>query len=145
MDDYNFMDYLEDGCPSCGAKAGDDCYESCQGVPVPTNMYTFIDEQLAYATHKIGRRIMNSFEQKIFTEKSEDVLSNWGDFTNLASALVNSGVLMDTEDMLEYIKKPNKYVRHYLIWAELGKPVNEDRETWTMFMEAIRNTNGEQT
>jgi hypothetical protein len=52
---------------------------------------------------------------------------------------------MDTEDMLEYIKKPNKYVRHYLIWAELGKPVNEDRETWTMFMEAIRNTNGEQT
>ena len=139
------MDYIDEGCPICGANAEMDCYDTCQGVPVPPNMYSFIDEQMAYATHKIGRRIMNTFEKKIFTEKLEDVLRNWGDFTNLATALVKSGVLTDTEDMLNYIKKPNKFMRHYLVWSELGKPVNEDRETWSMFMEAIRNTNGEQT
>jgi len=145
MDDYNFMDYMDEDCPSCGALAGEDCYDTCQGMPVPPQMFQFVDEQMAYVTHKVGQKIMKRFNQKIFTDKLKDVLTQWGDFTNLATALKNANVLNTADDMLDFIQRPNGFTREYLLWSELGKPVNEDRETWSMFMEALRNKNGQQT
>jgi len=143
MDDYNFMDYMDEDCPSCGALSGEDCYDTCQGVPVPPQMYQFVDEQMAYATHKIGRKIMKTFEKKIFTDKLKDVMDKWGDFTNLAVALKNAKVLNTAEDVIQFIAEPNKFTRYFVLWTELGKPIDEDRETWTMFMKAIEN--GKQT
>jgi len=143
MDDYNFMDYMHEDCPSCGALSGEDCYDTCQGVPVPPQMYQFVDEQMAYATHKISRKIMKTFEKKIFTDKLKDVMDKWGDFTNLAVALKNAKVLNTAEDVIQFIAEPNKFTRYFVLWTELGKPIDEDRETWTMFMKAIEN--GKQT
>ena len=59
--------------------------------------------------------------------------------------MVNSKTLETADSVLDFFTSPNKYRRHYVLWNELGRPVDDTRETWTMFMEAIRNTNGQQT
>jgi len=105
----------------------------------------FVEEQMAYVTHKVSQRMMKQFKMKIFTEKLEDIMTDLKDYKGFATAMVNSKTLETADSVLDFFTSPNKYRRHYVIWNELGRPVDDSRETWTMFMEAIRNTNGEQT
>ena len=145
MDKFNFEDYMDMGCPSCGAEANEDCYEDCVGIPVPPQMWGFVEEQMAFVTHKVSQRMMKQFKMKIFTEKLEDIMTDLKDYKGFATAMVNSKTLTTADSVLDFFTSPNKYRRHYVLWNELGRPIDDSRETWTMFMEAVRNTNGEQT
>jgi len=145
MDEFNIEDFLEEECPSCGALAGEDCYDSCMGMPVPPQMYSFVEEQMAFITHKVANNVMRNFKRKIYTEKLADVMKDWGDFSNFALALYNAKELYTADQVIKFFRQPNLYTRQYVLWNELGKPVNEDRETWDMFMKALRNKNGQQT
>lgn len=145
MNKFNFDEFMDYGCPICGAEAEDDCLEDCQGMPVPPQMFGFVEEQMAYVTHRVSRKLMKEFKMKLFTEKLENILQDLPEYKSFARAMVNSNTLQTADSVLDFFTEPNKYRRHYVIWNELGKPIDETRETWTMFMEAIRNTNGQQT
>jgi len=145
MDEFNIEEFLDEGCPSCGANAGEDCFDSCMGIPVPPQMWGLVEEQMAYVTHKVANNVMRNFKRKIFTEKMQDVMKDWGDFTNFALALYNAKELYTADQVIRFFRKPNLYTRQYVLWNELGKPIDNTRETWTMFMEALRNYNGKQT
>jgi len=145
MDDFSLEDYMDSGCPVCGAEPNEDCDSECAGIPVAPSMYSMVEEQMSYVAHKVSRQIMRQFRNKILTEKVQDIAEHWGDYIGFAEALVEADTLESREDVLNFIKNPNDYLRYFVIWNELGKPTNPKRETWTMFMEAIRNTNGKQT
>jgi len=145
MDKYNFEDYMDFGCPICGAEASKDCLDDCEGVEAPPQVWGFVEEQLAYVTHKVSRRLMKEFRMKMFTDKLENIVTELKDYRRFASALVNSKILDSAEEVLDFFTMPTSYRRHYVIWSELAKPTDENSETWKMFMEAIRNTDGEQT
>jgi len=145
MDKFNFEEYMDMGCPSCGANADEDCLDDCKGLPVPPQMWGFVEEQMAYVTHRMTQKLMKEFKMKIFTEKLEDIMGDLKDFRGFAIAMVNSKTLDSADSVLDFFTAPNKYRRHYVLWNELGRPVDQTRETWSMFMEAVRNTNGKQT
>ena len=85
MDKFNFEDYMDMGCPSCGAEANEDCFEDCAGIPVPPQMWGFVEEQMAFVTHKVAQRLMKQFKMKIFTEKLEDIMEDLSDFKGFAT------------------------------------------------------------
>ena len=126
-------------------KRNEDCFEDCAGIPVPPQMWGFVEEQNGFVTHKVAQRLMKQFKMKIFTEKLEDIMEDLSDFKGFATAMVNSKTLDSADSVLDFFTSPNKYRRHYVLWNELGRPVDDSRETWSMFMEAVRNTNGQQT
>lgn len=148
MDDFNefeFDEYMDVGCPSCGAQPSEDCSEDCMPYDgIHPMMYQLAQEKMEYVAHKVGVDVMKRFKRKLLTEKVELVIKDWTQFTRFGKALVNSDVLPKSFDVIEFFENPNNYKRHYVIWNELGQPVNKDAETWTMFLDAIRNTDGKQ-
>ena len=60
-------------------------------------------------------------------------------------SLYNAEVLINPDEVIEFFENPVKFKRQYMLWLELGKPINSKSETWTMFIEAMRNTDGKQT
>ena len=150
MDEFELDDFLDRGCPSCGAEAGEDCDEACVPIDVPPSLYAMIEEQMEYVAHKVYKNILKKFKMKYLTEKTAIVMNDWKYLTNLCQALMNAGVINHKEQVLSFFENPNKYKRHYVVWNELGNPINKDSETWSMFQEAILNTdkgnsNGQQT
>ena len=101
MDRFNFEDYMDMGCPSCGADANEDCFEDCAGIPVPPQMWGFVEEQMAFVTHKVSQRMMKQFKMKIFTEKLEDIMTDLKDYKGLATAMVNSKTLETADSVLD--------------------------------------------
>jgi hypothetical protein len=145
MDDFNqfeFEEWIDEGCPVCGAE---DCASNCIGVPAPPQMYAMIEQQMAYVSHRVAQNVMKRFKDQMLVEKAQELSENWTDFIRLAKSLYNAEVLINPEEVIGFFENPVKFKRQYMLWLELGKPINSKSETWTMFMEAIRNTNGQQT
>ena len=148
MDDFNqfeFEEWIDEGCPVCGAEAGEDCASNCMGIPAPPQMYAMIEQQMAYVSHRVAQNVMKRFKDQMLGEKAQELSENWTDFIRLAKSLYNAEVLINPEEVIGFFENPVKFKRQYMLWLELGKPINSKSETWTMFMEAIRNTNGQQT
>jgi len=146
MDEFEFDEYMDVGCPSCGAEPNQDCSEDC--VPyedIHPMMYQLAQEKMEYVAHKVGIDVMKRFNRKLLTEKVESVIKDWAVFTRFGQSLVNSDVLKQAHQVIEFFERPDKYKRQYVLWNELGQPVNRDAETWSMFLEAMRNTDGKQT
>ena len=89
MDKFNFEDYMDMGCPSCGAEANEDCFDDCRGMPVPPQMWGFVEEQMSYVTHKVMNKLMKEFKMKIFTEKLEDIMTDLKDFRGFATVVAS--------------------------------------------------------
>ena len=147
---FEFEEYFDSGCPSCGAEAGEDCAEDCMPVEAPPTLYMMIEEQMQYVAHKVSQSVMKDFENKLLTDKVASVMKDWGKFLRFGQALVNVKELNHAEQVLDFFENPNPYKRHYALWSELGNPLDDKSETWTMFVEAMKNTDkgkasGEQT
>lgn len=147
---FEFEEYFDSGCPSCGAEAGEDCAEDCMPVEAPPTLYMMIEEQMQYVAHKVSKSVMKDFENKLLTDKVASVMKDWGKFLRFGQALVNVKELNHAEQVIDFFENPNPYKRHYALWSELGNPLDDKSETWTMFVEAMKNTdkgksNGEQT
>ena len=148
MDNFNefgFEDWIDEGCPVCGADVGEDCFDDCAGLPAPPQMYQMFEQQMAFVGHRVAMNIMKNFKSQLLVEKAQELAKNWSDFIGLATALKNAEELVTSDDVISFFANPLAFKRQYVLWNELGKPVDSTRETWTMFMEAIRNTNGKQT
>tara|TARA_Y100001937_G_C6992456_1_gene272714 strand:- start:82 stop:567 length:486 start_codon:yes stop_codon:yes gene_type:complete len=150
MQEFELDDFMDRGCPSCGAEAGEDCDEACIPMEAPPSLYAMIEEQMEYVAHKVYQNIIKKFKSRLLTEKTAEVMQDWGYLTNLCQALMNAGVINHKEQVLKFFENPNIYKRHYVVWNELGNPLDKDSETWSMFKEAITNTekrnpNGQQT
>lgn len=150
MHEFELEDFMDRGCPSCGAEAGEDCDEACIPMEAPPSLYAMIEEQMEYVAHKVYQNIIKKFKSRLLTEKTAEVMRDWGYLTNLCQALMNAGVINHKEQVLKFFENPNIYKRHYVVWNELGNPLDKDSETWSMFKEAITNTekgtpNGKQT
>ncbi len=144
--DIPFEEFMDLGCPVCGADPGLDCFADCEGMDVPPTMYKLVEEQMNYISHKVSKRVMKRFKAQLLTEKAQEVIKDWTDFTGLAETLSNADVLKTNKDVVRFFQKPDDFSLEYAIWNELGKPRDEKSETWTMFMEAIRDrTSGKQT
>ena len=63
---------MDFGCPICGVEANKDCLDDCEGVEAPPQVWGFVEEQLAYVTHKVSRRLMKEFKMKLFTDKLDN-------------------------------------------------------------------------
>ena len=48
MHEFELEDFMDRGCPSCGAEAGEDCDEACIPMDVPQPLYAMIEEQMEY-------------------------------------------------------------------------------------------------
>lgn len=55
----------------------------------------------------------------------------------LSEALLNVGVLEDSDDIKEFIRKPQKYNDFYDAWETAGFPTDEDDDGWEEFSETI--------
>ena len=127
MENFNFEDFMDYGCPVCGAESNEDCLDDCKGVPVPPQMWGFVEEQMAYVTHKVSQKMMKEFKMKLFTEKLDDILKDLKDYKGFASAMVNSKTLTTADEVLDFFTSPNKYKRQYVLWNELGKPIDQSK------------------
>ena len=150
MQEFELDDFMDRGCPSCGANPGEDCAEDCAPIDVPPSLYAMIEEQMEYVAHKVYNNVIKKFKNKLLTEQTEIVMNDWIYLTNLCQALINSNVINHKEQVLKFFKNPNQYRRHYVVWNELGCPTDDKAETWNMFKDAILNTekenfNGQQT
>ena len=140
---FEFEEYFDSGCPSCGAEAGEDCAEDCLPIEAPPSLYQMIEEQMQYVAHKVSQNVMKDFENKLLTEKVASVMKDWTKFLRFGQALVNVKELNHAEQVLDFFQDPNPYKRHFALWSELGNPLDEKSETWDMFVEAILNTEKE--
>jgi hypothetical protein len=145
-EEFEYEEFMDVGCPSCGALPSEDCSEDCIPLEgIHPMMYQLAQEKMEYVAHKVGVDVMKRFKRKLLTEKVEHVIEDWTLFTNFGKSLVNSDVLKQPHDVVEFFQNPNIYRRHYVLWNELGQPINRDAETWSMFLDALRNTDGKQT
>ena len=59
MDDFNefeFDEYMDVGCPSCGAQPSEDCSEDCMPYDgIHPMMYQLAQEKMEYVAHKVGK------------------------------------------------------------------------------------------
>ena len=140
MDGFEFEDFIDRGCPSCGASAGEDCADNCLPMDVPPSMYAMLEEQMEYVAHKVYQDLIGKFKKKLLTEQVQVVMSEFGYLSGLCRALINAKVLNHSEQVLEFFENPNIYKRHYVVWNELGNPIDKSNETWSMFTEALINT-----
>ena len=65
--------------------------------------------------------------------------SNWYPDSKLASfaeALVQSGILEDSDEFVQFMRKPQLYDDMYDSWVEAGHP-NEGEDGWDEFVDAI--------
>lgn len=137
---FEFEQYFDSGCPSCGAEAGQDCAEDCMPIEASPTLYMMIEEQMQYVAHKVSQSVMKEFEKKMLTDKVASVMKDWGKFLRFGQALVNVKELNHAEQVINFFADPNPYSRHYALWSELGNPMDENSETWNMFVEAMINT-----
>ena len=88
----------------CGAEAEDDCLDDCQGLPVPPQLYGLVEEQMAYVTHRVSRKLMKEFKMKLFTEKLENILADLPEYKSFARAMVNSKTLQTADSVLDFLQ-----------------------------------------
>ena len=87
-----------------------------------------------------ARKHRDNGEKKMLTDKVASVMKDWGKFLRFGLALVNVKELNHAEQVINFFADPNPYSRHYALWSELGNPMDENSETWNMFVEAMINT-----
>ena len=106
---FEFEEYFDSGCPSCGAEAGQDCAEDCMPIEAPPTLYMMIEEQMQYVAHKVSQSVMKEFEKKMLTDKVASVMKDWGKFLRFGQELVNVKELNHAEQVIDFFEDPNPY------------------------------------
>tara|TARA_B100000029_G_scaffold359015_1_gene351861 strand:+ start:6248 stop:6751 length:504 start_codon:yes stop_codon:yes gene_type:complete len=114
---------------------------------VDNQILNFITNAVAIAGQEYARYKEEQVDEKIGVERWEQYRKDYFEMSDFAQAMVNIGFMLSADDVVYFLKNPQKYQQYYMIWLELSRPVNVTDETFGLFNREVweRKQVGKQT
>ena len=140
----NFERSESEVCEFCKASAFVDCAPDCPcnfaefGAQLPESLRSMITMELLKQAEYIYERKQSDWMSKMLIERVESVMKDWPTFMNFIKILHELDFFKTPQDVIDYLEKPSKAERIYLLWSEMGEPITQGTQPFDMFNQAVK-------
>ncbi len=148
---FEFNRVEEETCYFCKASPFVDCAADCPcnfaqfGQTIPDSLKSLITMELLKQAEWIYEKKQAEWMDNMLIERVESVMRDWPTFMGFLEVLRRLNFFKNVDELMDYLKYPSRREKVFIMWTECGQPTVEGTESWTIFVNAIKNYKEEET